>query len=172
MRSSVDLTPFHFQHEFRAPSPATIFTAYFDPALAAEEDRRVDVVRREVLELEDTPATLRRVCKVVPRRQLPAIIRPFIPSELHYVERLVWTRADDAIDLRIEPSLLGGRVEIASTYRVDQAGPGRVVRTYEGHVSVELRLLGGRVERTIVEDIARSLPIAAACTQEWLDLHV
>jgi hypothetical protein len=169
--SSARLTPFHFEHEFRAPSPAKIFEAYFDPALAAEEDRRVDILRREVLELEDTAESLRRVCKVVPRRQLPAVLRPFLPGELHYVERLRWIRADDAIEIRIEPSLLGGRVEIASTYRVEQAGAGRVIRVYEGHVSVELRLLGGRVERSIVEDIAKSLPIAAACTQEWLDLH-
>ena len=83
----------------------------------------------------------------------------------------MWTRADDAIDIKIAPSLLGGRIDIASTYRVEQAGPGRVIRVYEGHVSVELRLLGRRVERTIVDDIGRSLPIAAACTQEWLDLH-
>lgn len=165
------MTPFHFEHEFRAPDPAAIFRAYFDPALAAEEDRRVEIVRREVLEVEDTPATLRRVCKVVPRRQLPAIMRPFIPGELHFTERLTWTKADDAIDLQIAPSLLGGRIDIASTYRVEQAGPGRVLRVYEGHVAVELRLIGRKVEQSIVEDIARSLPIAAACTQAWLDLH-
>lgn len=164
-------TPFHFEHEFRAASPSVIFAAYFDPGLAAEQDRRTDVTRREVLELEDTPETLRRVCKVVPRRQVPAVLRPFIPGELHYIERVVWTRADDVIDIQVAPSILGGRVEVASTYRVEQAGAGRVRRVYEGHVSVELRLIGKRIERGIVEDIARSLPLAAACTEAWLDLH-
>lgn len=165
------MTPFRFEHEFRAASPARVFAAYFDPALAAEEDRRVDIARREVLELDDTPEALRRVCKVVPRRQLPAVLRPFIPGELHYIERLVWTKAADVIEIRIEPSLLGGRIDVVLAYRVFSSGPGRATRVFEGHASVELALLGRRVERSIVEDMAKNLPVAEACTQEWLDLN-
>jgi hypothetical protein len=166
------VTPFRFEHEFRAPAPAAIFEAYFDPALSEEHDRQVEIARREVLELDDGPAELRRVTRAVPRRQLPAVIRPFVPGELSYVERLVWRKADDAIDLRVEPSILGGRTEIVMRYTVAPVGDGVVRRTCEGHVSVELRLIGRRVERTIVEDLGRSLATAAACTQAWLDRRI
>jgi hypothetical protein len=161
---------FRFEHDFqRAPSPAVIFEAYFDPALSDEQDRAVEVARREVLELDDSGGVLRRVCKVVPRRQLPAIVRPFVPQGLSYTETAVWRKAEDLIEMRIEPAVLGGRVEISATYRVSAAGPGVCRRVYAGHVSVQLALLGGRVERAIVDDLGRTLAKAAACTQAWLD---
>lgn len=163
------MTEFHFEHDFRAAAPALIFDAYFDPALSDEQDRRVEVARREVLELEDGPDQLRRVCRVVPRRRLPAIVRPFVAGDLSYTERVVWKKGEDLIEMRIEPEVLGGRVEISATYRVTAAGPGVCRRAYDGRVTVEVRLLGARIERAIVEDLGRTLETAAACTQEWLD---
>lgn len=160
---------FCFEHEFRARSVAAVFEAYFDPEQAAEQDALVGIARREVVALEDADGELRRTCHVVPRRQLPAVLRPLVAGELSYRERLRWRRARDELELVIEPSLLGGRVELRSTYQLRNAGPGRVARRYAGHVAVELRLLGGRVERAILDDLARSLPAAAACTQRWLD---
>lgn len=163
------MRPFRFEHDFRSPSVAAIFEAYFAPDCQDEQDRRVGVARREVLELEDTGGVLRRVSRVVPVRQLPAIVRPFVPGDLSYTEHVTWTRAEDRIDMRIEPAVASGRVEIVATYRLTPVADGVVRRTYEGHVSVQLPLVRGRVERAIVEDLGRSLESAAACTQEWLD---
>lgn len=163
------MTPFRFEHDFRAPSVAAVFEAYFDPAVSDEQDRRVEVARRDVLEDTESPEARVRVCKVVPVRQLPAVIRPFVPDGLSYTEHVTWHKADDRIDMRIEPSALAGRIDIESVYRLEVAGPGVVRRTYEGTVSVHVRLLGPRIERGIVEDLGRTLITAAACTQEWLD---
>src|SRR5437762_2526682 len=106
------MTPFRFEHAFRAPSVALVFEAYFDADLTVEQDRRAEVATRETLEQDDAPGEVRRVCKVAPRRQLPAIVRPFVPGDLGYVERLTWRKAEDRIELRIAPSVLGGSVEI------------------------------------------------------------
>ena len=163
------MTPFRFDHDFQAPSPAEVFRAYFDPELSAEQDRRVEVAQRELLTLDDSPERLHRVCKVVPRRQLPAIVRPFVPGDLSYTEDVTWQKADDVIDMRIEPAILGGRVEILATYRVATLRPGVVRRTYDGRVEVQVRVVGRRIERGIIEDLGRTLVVAAACTQEWLD---
>jgi hypothetical protein len=149
-----------------------VFQAYFDPGVSAEQDRRVEVASREVLELDDGPTTLRRVCRVAPRRQLPAVIRPFVAGDLSYVERLVWHKAEDRIEMKIEPAVLGGRVDIAADYRLVATTPGVVRRTYAGEVSVQVRLLGSRIERGIIEDLGRTLGTAAACTQEWLDTAI
>lgn len=163
------MTEFHFVHDFRAPSPAAVFAAYFDPTCSDEQDRRTELVRREVLELEDRPEALRRVCRVVPRRQLPAIVRPFVRDELSFRETLTWRKAEDLIEMQIVPSILGGRIEISATYRVTQAGPGVCRRTYDGQVSAQIRLLGRQIERAIVEDMGKGLETSVACTQEWLD---
>jgi hypothetical protein len=148
---------------------AAVFEAYFDPAVSDEQDRRVEVARRDVLEDTDSPEARVRVCRVVPVRQLPAVVRPFVPDGLIYVERLRWVKAEDRIEMRIEPSALAGRVDIVADYRLVDGGPGIVHRTYEGSVSVQVRLLGSRIERGIVEDLGRTLITSAACTQEWLD---
>jgi len=165
------MTPFCFEHVFRAPSVEAVFEAYFDAQHQKEQDRRLDIAERVVLELEDTAEELRRVTRVVPRRQLPIYLRPFVPGQLHYVEHLRWRRADHAIELEIRPSILKGRAVISAVYRLSQLSTDAIQRRYSGTVSVDVALIAAKIERGIVAEFERSMPIAAACTQEWLDIH-
>lgn len=162
-------TPFCFEHVFSAPSVAAVFEAYWDPAHQALQDKRVDIVERTVEEQADRDGELVRRSRVVPRRQLPLFIRPLIPGQLHYIETARWKRAADEIELVIRPSILKGRAEIAAVYRLSQVSEGKIHRRYSGSVSVDVALLSSRIERGIVNEFERSLPVAAACTQEWLD---
>lgn len=163
------MTPFSFEHTFTAPSVEAVLSAYFDPQHQAEQDRAIDIAERQILELVDTPEELRRVCRVTPRRQLPALVRPFSPGPLHYVETLRWNRRTNALSIVIQPSLMRGRARIEATYRLDMTGPGSVRRRYVGQVSVNVALLAERVEAGIVAEFSRSIPVAAACTQAYLD---
>ena len=147
---------FSFEHVFRAPSVAAVFAAYFDPKHAVEQDRELDIVERTILEWEDTPEQLRRVCRVVPRRQLPALVRPLVTGQLHYVETAIWRKREDRIDCEIRPSILSGRAMISATYRLSTVSPGLIRRS-------------ARIERGIVAEFERSMPVAAAATQAFLD---
>jgi hypothetical protein len=160
---------FCFEHTFRAPSKAAVFAAYFHPEVVRLQDQRLDVIERELLELEDTGDAIRRVCRVYPRRKLPAILRPLLPGRLHYTEVVRWRKRDDEIDIETTPSILSGRATVAARYRVTDLAPGQIHRRYEGSVSVDVALLSSRIERGIVAEYERSLPISAACTQAWLD---
>jgi Protein of unknown function (DUF2505) len=164
-------TPFHFEHEFRAASPAHVLRAYFDPALAAEHDRISGIARREEIERQDEPARLTIVSRVHPERQLPVFVRPFVSGPLTYEERLVWDRAADRIELEIRPSVLNKRTLIRITYALSQPRAGVVRRIYEGDVTCEIAVVGRRVERMIVDDIGSVLATVVGCTQEWLDSH-
>jgi hypothetical protein len=163
---------FSFEHVFRAPSTAAVFAAYFDIEHERDQDRRLEIAEREVLELEDRAGELRRVCRVVPRRQLPVFIKPFIPGGLHYREAVTWRRAADEISIEVRPSVMRARVEIHATYRLEQIGVEEIHRRYAGEVSVDVALVGGRIERGIVQEFTKSMPVAARCTQDWLDRHV
>jgi hypothetical protein len=163
------MTPFAFEHVFRAPSPAEILAAYFDPAHQIEQDREVQIIERTVLELSDTPAELHRTSRIVPRRQLPALVRPLISGQLHYIETCRWRKHDDEIDIEIRPSILKGRALITALYRLSRAGTGLIQRSYAGSVSVDVALIASRIERGIVAEFERSMPLAAAVTQAWLD---
>ena len=155
------MTPFSFEHVFRAASIHELLDAYFDDDLQAEQDRVLAVTSREVLER----TAMSRVCRVTPRRQLPALVRPFVTGTLQYVETVV--RVEDGLTIDIWPSV--GRTQIAATYRLDTVSPGRVSRRYAGSVSVDIALVGGRIERGIVLDLGRTLELAASCTQKFLD---
>lgn len=155
------MTPFSFEHVFRAASIRDLLDAYFDDEHQAEQDSVLAVTSRELL--ERTPVS--RVCRVTPQRQLPALVRPFVTGPLQYVETVV--RVEDGLTIDIRPSV--GRTQISATYRLDTAGPGRVARRYAGSVSVDIALVGARIERGIAQELGRSLALAAACTQKFLD---
>ncbi len=163
------MTPFRFEHVFRAPSTTAVLAAYFDEQHQAEQDLATAIVEREVVELEDKHGELRRTCRVVPRRQLPALVKPLTHGQFHYIEYVTWKRSEDVIEIDIRPSLLRGRVQILGTYRRERSADGAVRRTYEGHVSVDIAFLAGRIERGIIAELGKTLPVAAACTQDWLD---
>jgi hypothetical protein len=163
------MTPFCFDHVFRAASPGAVLDAYFDSAHQVEQDRRIDIVERTLVELVEDADVLRRTCRVVPRRQIPLFLRPFLPGRLHYVEMVRWRRRDDEIDIDIRPSILRGRASVQAVYRVVRVAPGAIRRRYEGTVSVDVALVSARIERGIVAEFERSMPIAASCTQDWLD---
>lgn len=162
-------TPFHFEHRFRAAAPAAVLAAYFDDAHRDEQDRATDIARRDVREDVDGPDVRRRVSRVFPRRQLPAVVRAVVRGDLSFDETIVWVKAADRIDFDIRPLLLDGRARIAACYQLSVVGPGQVLRTYAGTVDVDVKLIGGRIERVIVDDLQRSLATAAALTQAYLD---
>jgi hypothetical protein len=160
------MTPFSFEHAFLAANVSDVFDAYFDPRLLIEQDRAVGIIERQVLELCDEEDEIVRRCRVVPRRQLPAVLRPFATGPLHYVEEVRGRRK--AGEILIDLRLLGDRARVRGTYELRQPAPGSVLRRYFGHVSVDVALVAGRVERGIVAEFERSLARAAACTQNWL----
>ena len=161
---------FCFEHVFRAPSVDVVFATYFDPRHAAAQDRELDITERVVLERTETHDELRRVCRVVPKRQLPALVRPLVKGgQLTYLETAVWKKAKGEIQIEIKPSILSGRAVISATYRLSPISAGLIRRLYEGSVSVDVALISSRIECGIVKEFERSLPLAAACTQAFLD---
>jgi hypothetical protein len=163
------VTPFCFEHVFVAPSPAAILAAYFDADHQLEQDQAIDIAEREIIELVDDGDTIRRTSRVVPRRQLPGFLRPFSSGALHYLEIATWRRTTNQISIEIRPSLMGGRAQIRATYHLEVVAPNTIRRRYAGHVSVDVALVRARVERGIVAEFERSMPLAASCTQAWLD---
>jgi Protein of unknown function (DUF2505) len=170
---------FTHEHVFRAPSAAVVFTAFFDAQHAIEQDRALDFTERTVLSQEETGDELRRVCRIVPRRQLPALVRPLLRGPLHYIETAVWKKHDDVIDIEIlshmiapHAALLSGRAVIRATYRISPFASGQFQRRYEGTVSVDVALIASRIECGIVKEFERSIPLAAATTQAFLDRPV
>jgi hypothetical protein len=81
----------------------------------------------------------------------------------------VWHRAAQRAETTVVPSVLAGRVSIGGTVTLDVPAPDRVRRVFEGAIDVRVPLVGGRIERSIFEDMTASYELGAEITQRWLD---
>ncbi|MBA3396879.1 MAG: DUF2505 family protein [Deltaproteobacteria bacterium] len=163
-------TEFRFEHVFRVPSTTAMLEAYFDPDHLAAQDVLAELGGRTVIESTDEPAIRRCTWRVGALKPLPFFARPLVPGgKLQYLETMTWRRADDEIDLVIKPEILGGRVQIAAVYQLAQIGEGQVRRRYAGTITVDVRLVAGKIERGVLAEIEKGMPIMTKCTQDWLD---
>lgn len=166
-------TEFSYETVFRAPSTTTILEAYFNPDHLATQDKVALLGDRTVISDEDDGKVRTTSWRVVSLNPLPMFVRPFVEGgRLSYVETMMWRRADDEIDMTIQPQIAGGRVQIAATYTLRKVGDGQISRRYKGNVSVAVKLLSGKIERAIIEQIEKGMPMMTACTQGWLDRNV
>lgn len=166
-------TEFSYETVFRAPSTTSILEAYFNPDHLATQDKVALLGDRTVVSDEDDGKVRKTSWRVVSLNQLPMFVRPFVEGgRLSYIETMTWRRADDEIDMTIQPQVAGGRVQIAATYTLRKVGDGQISRRYKGNVSVAVKLLSGKIERGIIEQIEKGMPMMTACTQGWLDRNV
>lgn len=165
-------TSFRFEHTFRAASAETVLRAYFDPDHLAAQDKVGELTGREVLEEREDETVKACTWKVSSQKPLPLFARPFVDGgRLTYKEAMTWRKRDGEIDLVITPQIMNGRVQLTALYKLAQAGEHQVRRTYSGSVSVDIRLVGGKIERSVVQQIEEGIPLMFQCTQDWLAKH-
>ena len=161
------MTHFAFTHEF-ATDADRYWAVFFDDAYNRELRARLDIARYTLLDRHEDDASITYAQQVVPRRQLPPIVRRIAGGDLGYVERATFHKRERFIDVTIEPTLFKERTDVHATYRVETIAPGRVRRTYEGDVHVDFPLIARTIETAVLEDVRRSFDIAATVTRKWL----
>ena len=162
-------TPFSYETVFDASSKTAVLAAYFDDDHLATQDKVAELEGRKVVESHDDDAIRSAGWSVRSMRALPVFVRPFVEGgRLAYVETMKWRKADDEIDMTVVPQILGGRVQIAAVYQLADVGPGKVRRRYSGSITVNVKLLSGKIERAIADEIAKGMPLMTRCTQDWL----
>jgi hypothetical protein len=162
-------TSFSFETVFRAPSPEVVLAAYFEPEHLAAQDKLAGLADRAVLEDHDDPDRRTATWSVRAQTQLPLYARPFVEGgRLSYRETMVWRKRDNEIALTIQPQILGGRVQIDAVLQLSHAGDGEVRRRFKGDITVNVSLLSGKIERAILAEMEKGMPVMAECTRQWL----
>jgi len=160
------MTHFAYTHEF-ATDADRYWEVFFDEDYNRALCDRLGIAQRTVLHRCEDESTIRYEQKLIPRRTLP-LVRRLVRGDLGFVERATFYKTRSYMDVTIEPTLFAERTDVRATYRVETIAPGRVQRTYEGDVHVDLPLFARTVEAALLEDVRRSFDIAAAVTREWL----
>jgi Protein of unknown function (DUF2505) len=163
-------TPFSYEYVFRAPSVTTLAHAYFDLEHSLAQDKAAELTDRVVVEEHETETQRKVTWRVTSTRQLPAVARPFVSGgKLTFLESMSWDKTTNAITMSVVPQILGGRMQITGSYELAQVGEGQVRRIYKGTITAGVPLVGGKIERGILEAFTTNMPIMADCTQRWLD---
>jgi hypothetical protein len=162
------VTHFNIVHELRGTKEA-FWKIFFDEPYNDEVYARIGVKERKRVQFEEDEKTIRFAVRVVPKRDLPPIIKKVVGGDLGYTEISTYYKGKDEIDVRIEPTLLKERTKMSGKYKVQEIGPGRLRRTFEGDIHVDLPLVGKKVEAAVLDDVRRSYGIAAEVTNEWLE---
>ena len=79
------MTHFRIAHEFDA-DPDRYWAMFFDEGYNIEVARRLDMKERTVISRNEDEATIRFEQKLVPRRDLPHIIKKLVGGDLGYVD--------------------------------------------------------------------------------------
>lgn len=147
----------------------TLANAYFDLDHSLAQDKLAELGDRTVVEAQDTDTVRKVAWRVTSLRQLPAIARPFVSGgKLKFLESMTWHKATNAIEMSVVPEI-PVRVQILGAYELTPIGDGQIRRIYKGTITAGMPLVGGKIERGILEQFAANMPIMADCTQRWLD---
>lgn len=160
-------THFKFVHEFDT-DPERFWKVFFHEPYNVEMYDRIGVKERRMLERREEGDTIRWKVRIMPKRDLPGFVQKIVGGDLGYVEISTWSRKDNKIDVRVEPTLMKEKTKIHGIYTLTPIGPGRVRRVFEGDLSVSIPLVGGKIEGFIISDMEKSYQVAAQVTAEWL----
>jgi hypothetical protein len=147
---------------------------FFDDAYNAELYKRLKV-GREVLEVkqegEGESLIIRRKVKLSPQREVPALVAKFVKGAITYTEQGVFTARTNTLEVVTIPGFMAEQLTTRGTYKVQSLGPTKVRRTWDGEISCKIPLLGGKVEKHIVEEVTASYRDTTEFTRKWLVDH-
>lgn len=156
--------------DLRHPMPAPVDRAWAqlqspEYASALSDEAGVD---REVLRSGVEGGQVVRTVRLVGRKPLPAAVARLIGSaQIRYVQEERIDEAGRTIHWRVTAPDISDRFEAQGTWRIIPEGAGSV-RLIQGEIRVAVPLVGGKIERAVVEELTSSYNKSAAFAQRWL----
>ncbi len=158
------------EHSFPCDS-----TTYWENFFSAEYNQalfvgRLKFERWEVVERVETEDGFRRVIEAVPRvGDLPGPIKALLKNGAGYREEGEFFRSQGRYTTHIRSNSLGERLPIEGVMTVEDIGDGRCTRVYLFEVEAKVRLIGGMLEKRVLDDVEKSYGKAAEFTRGWLE---
>jgi hypothetical protein len=157
---------FRFEHEFDT-DPKSYWDLFFSSDYTEDLYRQLRMKSHKILEQKEEGNVLRRTVHMQPAQEVPAVFKSVI-KDTSYTEYDLFHRDRSAMDVTIEPGLMKDKFETRGVYSVLPAGEGRCRRVFEGDVKVSIMLVGGKIEKYIVDEMRASYEVATRVTREWI----
>ncbi len=157
---------FTFSHDFDI-DPESFWKMFFSEAYEAELFRRLKMRTFTVLERREEGNSLWRKVKLEPEGDVPAWASSVV-RDTGYTEHDHLHRDRSVMDVTIEPAMMKERFHLTGIFKVTPLGPGRCRREFSGEIRISVPLLGGKIEKFMVDKMREGYDTAAAFTREWL----
>ena len=160
---------FHFSHEFDI-DVANYWKIFLSPEF--NQDMFLNELKMKeykVAELKDDGKRMHRVQSLEPSTPIPGFLQSVIKSAGYTeVDDLDW--ATNVMNVKIETAMFKDRFNMEGKYSVTPLDGGkRCRRDFKGEVKVSMPLIGGKIEKFMLEQIRDSYEIAARVTRRWID---
>lgn len=133
-------------------------------------------IERELIEFKREGSgqdeVIRRVQRLTPKRDVPAVLRKLVKDAVSYEERNVWRRRDNCMEVVTIPNFFADKFTAKGTYKLSPHGVDRLTRTWKANCECRVPLLGGKVEQHVVEEVKKSYRATTAFTRQWIAEHL
>jgi hypothetical protein len=160
---------FEIRHRFDC-TPERLWDLVLDEGYQAAIDQRA-ALNREVLESRATPDGRFHRIRFVPERSLPSAMQKVLGTErLSYVQEQTWRARDHSMRWRVilDAQAVASRFKSGGDFKIQARAGDTCERVVAGEVSIAVPIMGGRMEKKIIDELTASYQRAAEVTVEFL----
>ena len=159
---------FSFVHEFDI-DPANYWKIFLAPDFNKEMFTELKMKEWKVLKQEDDGKHFHREQQCEPSTPVPSFLQSVVKSTGYTeIDDLDW--ATNTMHIKIETAMFKDRFRMEGDYIVTAIDGGkRCKREFKGEVKVSMPLIGGRVEKFMMEQLRDSYDLAARVTRRWIE---
>lgn len=150
-------------------SPERLCELLMDNAFDDELMRALDM-GKELLETKKVDDDVIYRIRLTDPEKIPAIAVKFTGEHLSYVETRTWHRKTLSNQWTIDPDVKGAKVEAKGVTEIVADGGGALRRT-RGTISVNLPLIGKKIEAMVLSGIETTFKRNAEYCREYLKSH-
>ncbi len=157
---------FSFVHDFDI-DVANYWRIFLSEPFNVDMFKQLNMKEYKVLERTDDGKVFHRVQSLEPNVKIPAFVSAMISSTAYIeTDHLVWST--NSMDISIEYPRLRDRFSMKGQYIVAPLGDKRCRREFRGEIKVSAPLVGGKIEKYIMEQMRDSYDKASQVTRDWI----
>jgi hypothetical protein len=159
---------FSFVHEFDIDT-ANYWKIFLAPDFNQDMFTELKMKEWKVLKQEDDGKHFHREQQCEPSTPVPSFLQSVVKSTGYTeIDDLDW--ATNIMHIKIETAMFKDRFRMEGDYIVTPIDGGkRCKREFKGEVKVSMPLIGGRIEKFMMEQLRDSYDIAARVTRRWIE---
>jgi hypothetical protein len=159
---------FSFVHEFDIDVD-NYWKIFLSRPFVDEMYRDLRMKSHQIVKQEDDGKIFHRVVEIVPTTPVPGFMQSIVKAtDYTEIDRLDWSTS--VMEVIIQTAMFKDRFDMKGLYTVSPLDGGkRCRREFRGAVKVSIPLIGGRIEKYMMEQLRDSYEIASQTTRRWVD---